>query len=182
MVDRLLILTLLICPVCLQAEQPDRFGFGRSPTLEEIKRWDFDIMPDGKQLPPGEGSVTEGEAVYQEKCMSCHGKDGRGGVNDQLSGEYSPGINFATDMQAVRTIGNYWPYATTLYDYIYRAMPYSEPGSLTADEVYGLVAYLLYINGVIDREKIMNAGTLPEVTMPARHLFYWSDEAGSEKD
>lgn len=134
-------------------------------------------MPDGKQLPVGSGTVVEGKDVYQEKCLSCHGEEGKNGINDQLVAKYDPDIRFATDVGAVRTIGNYWPYATTLYDYIYRAMPQTAPGTLTADEVYSLVAYLLFLNEIIDRDVEMNPDSLPKVVMPASMMFYWSEEA-----
>ncbi len=170
------IIILLAGSVDAIAEQPDRFGIGRTPSAEEIKQWDIDIMPDGRQLPPGRGTAEQGQAIYIAQCSSCHGAEGQGGANDRLVGAFNPVINFATDLQAVRTIGNYWPYATTLYDYIYRAMPHTTPGTLSADEVYALVAYLLYRNDVIDQNTEMNADSLPQVVMPARQLFYWSDE------
>lgn len=171
---------LLVTALQIHAESIDRYGLGRAPSAEEIKLWDIDIMPDGKQLPAGSGTADQGRLVYREKCLSCHGENGQGGVNDKLVGINDPDTNFATDMQAVRAIGNYWPYATTLYDYIYRAMPHTSPGSLETDEVYGLVAYLLYLNGIIDKDKAMNPNTLTEVRMPAKYRFYWSDEVIEE--
>ena len=173
-----LILILLVVSAGAAAEQPERYGFGRTPTAQEIRRWDIDIMPDGKQLPPGGGNAQRGGIIYAEKCLSCHGEEGRGGPNDQLAGAYDPAVNFAADMKAARTIGSYWPYATTLYDYINRAMPFNAPGSLSADEVYSLTAYLLSLNGIIDPDVEMNARSLPGVVMPARQRFYWSDETG----
>src|SRR3990172_1098591 len=173
---RILIIALLLFVTHAHAEQPDRFGFGRTPSADEIRLWDIDIMPDGRQLPPGRGTAEQGQAIYTAKCSSCHGAEGQGGTNDRLVGAFKPVINFATDLQAVRTIGNYWPYATTLYDYIYRAMPHTTPGTLSPDEVYALVAYLLYRNDVIDQNTEMNADSLPQVAMPARQLFYCSDE------
>jgi len=130
----------------------------------------------GWQLPPGSGSVARGKEIYQTKCLACHGEKGKGGPNDRLAGRYNPDINFARDTQAVRTIGNYWPYATTLYDYINRAMPFTAPGSLSADEIYSLVAYLLYLNGIISEDTVIDARKLPQVVMPAKQLFYWSNE------
>ena len=99
------------------------------------------------------------------------------GVNDQLVEAYEAENNFARDRNLKRTIGNYWPYATTLYDYIYRAMPLNSPGSLTNNEVYSLVAYLLYLNNIIKVDKVIDAGNLTAIEMPARQLFYWSEEA-----
>ena len=172
-----LVLALLVA-ACNQvyAEQPGRFGFGHSPSAAEIKQWDTDITPDGRQLPAGTGTADRGREIYQAKCLSCHGDAGQGGSNDRLVGKYDAHINFARDTQVVRTIGNYWPYATTLYDYINRAMPFTTPGTLTPDEVYSLVAYLLYLNGIINHDTEMSAVSLPQVVMPARQLFYWSDE------
>ena len=167
---------LLIYSLSVTAVQPRQFGFGRTPSAAEIKQWDIDIMPDGRQLPSGSGSVERGRTIYQAKCQACHGEAGKGGPNDRLVGKFDPEINFAKDTRAVRTIGSYWPYATTLYDYINRAMPFTNPGSLQPDEVYSLVAYLLFLNGIIDQDTVMNAASLPQVVMPARHLFYWSDE------
>lgn len=170
------IIVLSALPCHLLAEHPDRFGFGRTPSEAEVRQWDIDIMPDGTGLPQGRGTAPYGMQIYREKCLSCHGQDGVGGVNDQLVGKYDPDIVFAKDMTAVRTIGNYWPYATTLYDYIYRAMPHTAPGTLEANEVYSLVAYLLFLNDIIDKDQEMDKDTLPQVVMPAKQLFYWSDE------
>ena len=176
MLNLTLTLMLLLCSVTVHAGQPRQFGFGRTPSAEEIRRWDIAIMPDGRQLPAGHGTVTQGKEIYQAKCQSCHGVQGTGGPNDQLAGAYDSRINFATDTRATRTIGNYWPYATTIYDYISRAMPQTAPGSLTPDEVYSLTAYLLYLNRIIDADSEINRDSLPRIVMPARHLFYWSDE------
>lgn len=176
MLKQLLFAILLIWSLSAPAEQPRHYGFGRTPSAAEIKQWDIDIMPDGRQLPPGSGSVARGKEIYQSRCLACHGKEGKGGPNDRLVGNYNPDINFTRDTQTTRTIGNYWPYATTLYDYINRAMPFTNPGSLKPDAVYSLVAYLLFLNGIIDQDTVLDAATLPRVVMPARHLFYWSDE------
>ena len=155
--------------------ESDTFGFGRDVSAAEIAQWDIDIRPDGSGLPPGSGSATAGAAVYQLKCFACHGENGQGGVNDRLVLAWDPTVNFSTGT-TTKTIGNFWPYATTLYDYIYRAMPHNQPGSLSADEVYGLVAYLLSLNGIITEDMVMDASSLPSVAMPARELFYFSEE------
>ena len=153
------------------------FGFGLEPDISEIEKWDIDISPDGRQLPGGQGSVTEGQVVYLQKCLVCHGVEGKDGFYDQLVSQFNPENNFATNRTIQKTIGNFWPFATTLYDYINRAMPPSAPGSLTPDEIYSLVAYLLYLNGVVDENIVMDSTTLPVIEMPAGKLFYWNREA-----
>ena len=148
--------------------QSPNYGVGRSPTPEEIKSWDISIGPDGKELPPGEGRAVEGKEIYTRRCADCHGSEGQGG--DQ--GEALVGGEGTLDsLQPVKTVGSYWPYATTLWDYINRAMPFDSPGSLTHEQVYALVAYLLYLNGIIEEEEVLDAQTLPQVGMPNREGF-----------
>lgn len=169
---------LLAAAACAEGpEMPDRFGHGRSPAPGEVERWDIDIKPDGRQLPAGQGTVAQGERIYAQKCLACHGAAGKGGINDQLVGEFDPTNNFADAGQTRKTIGNFWPYATTLFDYINRAMPMTVPGSLTPDEVYSLTAYLLFLNNIVEQSAVVDANTLPTIEMPAEALFYWSDEA-----
>ncbi|MBI2073100.1 MAG: c-type cytochrome [Gemmatimonadetes bacterium] len=153
---------------------PEVFGFGRAATAEEIRAWDTDVMPDGTGLPPGSGTVAEGAAVYAAKCVVCHGSTGQEGPFDRLVGrEPREGFPFGRDPRLLsqRTIGSYWPYATTLYDYINRAMPFTAPGSLRPDEIYALVAYLLYLNEIVPESAVMDGQTLPAVAMPARDRF-----------
>jgi len=158
---------------------PERWGFGRLATEEEIDALDIDVMPDGTGLPPGEGTVTRGEELYYQLCASCHGIGGKDGVNDQLVGRLpDDAFVFATEDGHRKTVGNYWQYATTLYDYTYRAMPFDEPGSLTPDEVYSLVAWILHENGIIEAGDQMNAQTLPKVQMPAKDRFVPDDRTG----
>lgn len=178
------LLSSLLSTVCLaqDAALPERFGLGRVPEASEIDRWDIDIGPSGDNLPDGRGTVDRGERVYAQLCLACHGPEGAGGINDQLVGHYNPANDFAGDTSLPRTIGNYWPYATTLYDYINRSMPTVTPGTLTPDEVYSLVAYLLYLNGIVEEDSVIDAATLPLIEMPARHLFYWSEEARALTD
>ena len=153
-------------------EEPATFGIGRPATDSEIAAWDIDVRPDGAGLPRGRGTFADGELVYAARCANCHGQTGREGPNDVLVGrEPDDEFNFANDPELRRTVGNYWPYATTLFDYIRRAMPPSAPGSLGDDEVYGLVAYLLVLNEVIPAEVVMDASSLPNVVMPARDRF-----------
>ncbi|MCP5145207.1 MAG: sulfite dehydrogenase [Gammaproteobacteria bacterium] len=149
-------------------------NLGRPATAEEVAALDLSIGPDGAGLPPGRGTVREGEAIYLQKCLACHGPDGRNGPNDALSG----GIGSLTSATPNKTIGSLWPYATTLFDYVRRAMPYQQPGSLTDDEVYAVTAYLLNRNGIVRDNARMDAATLAEVKMPNVDNFIWSDDAG----
>ena len=142
-------------------------GLGVPATPEQVSGWAISILPDGTGLPAGSGTAAAGAEVYAEKCVACHGVDGAGMPNDQLVGGHGT-IATATP---VRTIGSYWPYATTVFDYIRRAMPLVAPQSLTNDETYALTAYLLHLNGIIDEGDVMNARTLPRVEMPNHDNF-----------
>jgi cytochrome c len=165
-----------------QTDAPARFGFGRAATPGEIAAWDIDVMPDGTGLPPGSGTAAQGAALYQHRCAMCHGPTGTEGPFDRLVGrEPRQGFPFGRDPRLVRTIGNYWPYATTLYDYINRAMPLNAPGSLTPDEAYGLVAFLLSRNEIIADTAVINARTLPRVVMPARGRFVRDNRRGGRE-
>jgi len=160
---------------------PVRFGFGRLATEAEIRAWDVDVRPDGAGLPPGRGTVEEGAALYVQQCQVCHGVKGRGGEFDILVGrEPRQGFPFGKDgkLRELRTIGNYWPYATTLYDYINRSMPQAVPGSLRPDEVYALVAYLLYLNEIVPAGATLDAQSLPKIVMPARDRFVLDNRRG----
>ena len=160
----------LVSPVlALGDTPPDTFGIGRAASAADIARWDIDIGPDGTGLPAGAATARQGEPIYIEKCAACHGSDGRKGL-DKLAGP-STGTRY-------KTVGNYWPYATTLFDYIRRAMPLAEPGSLTDTEVYALTAYVLYLNELIPDDKPIDAETLPDVSMPARDRFVPDDRRG----
>ena len=147
------------------AESPN---LGVVATPEEIAAWDISIGPDGAGLPPGSGTPKQGEAVYIAKCLACHGEKGAGKPNDQLVGGIGTLVG---DKPPVKTVGSFWPYATTVFDYVRRAMPYNESKSLTNDELYGVVAYLLNLNGIIAENDTINAKTLPQVKMPNRDGF-----------
>jgi cytochrome c len=151
----------------LAASSDDGFGIGRTATPNEIAGWDIDISPDGKGLPPGRGDVAFGKAVFAEKCASCHGDSGQGKPMDRLVG----GEGTIASAKPIKTVGSYWPYATTLYDFVHRAMPFSAPQSLTPDEVYSVCAYLLFLNHIVPEYATLDAKTLPNVKMPAKGLF-----------
>jgi cytochrome c len=142
-------------------------GLGVPATPEQIAGWDLSIGPDGAGLPPGSGTAAAGKIVYDAKCLACHGADGAGQPNDRLVG----GQGTMREAAPIRTVGSYWPYATTVFDYIRRAMPYVTPHTLTADETYAVTAYLLALNGVIAQDAVMDASTLPKVVMPNRANF-----------
>ena len=173
------VLTVVLVPVNVAAQKP--LGIGRAATTEEIKRLDIDVMPDGRGLPPGRGSVAEGAKIYAEKCASCHGKNGEGASFDRLvATDAGKNFDFATNAKLPRAVGNYWPYATTLYDYTYRAMPFLQPGTLTPDETYSLVAYILALNKIVPDDAVMDAKTLPAVKMPARDRFVIDNRKGGK--
>jgi cytochrome c len=156
-------------------------GIGRAATADEIKKLDIDVMPDGRGLPPGQGTVAEGAKVYAAKCASCHGKNGEGASAERLvATESGKNFDFATNAKLVKAVGNYWPYATTLYDYTYRAMPFMQPGTLTPDETYAVTAYILALNKVIPEDAVMDAKTLPSVKMPARDRFVIDNRKGGK--
>jgi len=142
-------------------------GLGMPISAADLAAWDISIEPDGTGLPPGSGTARQGSGIYTAKCLACHGQDGSGQPNDRLAG----GHGTLQDADPVKTVGSYWPYATTIFDYIRRAMPFTEPQSLRADEVYALTAYLLQLNGIIGMDDVMDAATLPQVEMPNRGNF-----------
>jgi S-disulfanyl-L-cysteine oxidoreductase SoxD len=173
------VLTFVLGTSVVLAQKP--LGIGRAATADEIKALDIDVMPDGRGLPPGSGTVAEGAKVYAAKCASCHGKSGEGASAERLvATDTGKNFDFATNAKLPRAVGNYWPYATTLYDYTYRAMPFMQPGTLTPDETYSLVAYILALNKVVPDDAVMNAKTLPQVKMPARDRFVIDNRKGGK--
>ncbi|MBI2871690.1 MAG: cytochrome c [Chloroflexi bacterium] len=150
------------------------YGLGRDATPEEIATWDIDVMPDGTGLPPGSGTPAQGATIFAAKCASCHGDKGQGGLpaTSEVLVDTRPWFERGNPRPVgPRTIGNYWPFATTVFDYVRRAMPFDKPGSLTNDEVYAVVAWLLNQNKIIGEKDVMNAQTLAKVQMPVRDLF-----------
>lgn len=153
----------LISGIC-EAQHPN---LGRPLSPEEISKLDLTVAPDGNGLPAGSGSVSTGAKVYAEKCQSCHGAKGQGGPQDQLTG----GVGTIASAKPVKTPISYWPSATTIFDYVRRAMPLQSPQSLTDDEVYAVTAYVLSIDGVVPQDAVLDAKTLPQVKMPNRDGF-----------
>jgi S-disulfanyl-L-cysteine oxidoreductase SoxD len=154
-----------------QAADSVQLGIGRTATKAEIAGWDIDVRADGQGLPEGRGSVRDGQTIYAETCAACHGEKGEGKPTDRLVGGYD---TLATT-KPVRTVGSFWPYATTLFDYIRRAMPFNAPQSLTADQVYAVTAYVLYLNDIVTENTILDAHSLPKVAMPNRGGFISPD-------
>jgi cytochrome c len=142
-------------------------AFGAAVSAEEVARWDISIPPSGAGLPGGGGGARQGLKVYEEKCQPCHGAKGAGKPADALAG----GIGSLAGRTPLRTVGSFWPYATTLFDYVRRAMPITNPLSLSDDEVYAVSAYVLFLNGIVGEDEVMNAQTLPQVKMPNRDGF-----------
>ena len=149
------------------AESSAMAQVGRPATPEEIALWDIDVRPDGMGLPRGSGTTLQGAQLYSTTCEGCHGPRGQGGIKDRLAGGLG---TLATD-KPVKTVGSYWPYATTLFDYIRRAMPYTLPGSLSDDDVYSLTAYILQLNGLLPEDSRLDAQSLIAVRMPNRNGF-----------
>jgi S-disulfanyl-L-cysteine oxidoreductase SoxD len=160
-------------PEGLPAHAPSRFGFGMEASASRVALWDIDVKPDGEGLPAGRGSVAEGERVYMTHCIACHGPTGTEGPNDRLVGTEP-----WDDWPGSLTVGGYWPYATTLYDYIRKAMPQLTPGILSADQTYAVIAYILHLNGIVPQDAVMDAETLPAVRMPSRDRFVPDDREG----
>lgn len=178
-----LVVLVTSCSAERKAEAPARFaGIGRAATSGELRAWDIDVNPTGSNLPPGSGSYATGAAVFAQKCAACHGAHGEGiGPYPRLIGrDPRTGFPFGQDPSYVKTVGNYWPYATTVFDYVRRAMPLTQPGSLHDDEVYGVVEYLLAENQVVGRDAVMDAQSLPRVQMPARGRFVRDDREGGK--
>ena len=152
------------------AKGPD---LGQAVSPAELEAWDIDASPSGKGLPAGKGTPKQGAALYEQQCQSCHGAKGQGKPNDALAGGQG---KLAGNQPALKTVGSYWPYATTIFEYVRRAMPWHAPNSLSNDEVYALTAYILQINGIIGENDTMDAQTLAAVRMPNRDGFksLWS--------
>src|ERR1700676_5061713 len=165
----------LACATLAHAQ--GHYGIGRSATPAEIAGWNIDIDRDGNNLPPGSGSVSHGREVFDQQCAACHGGKGEGGVGDRLVG----GQGTLATPEPVRTVGSYWPYAPTRFDYIRRAMPQNAPQSLSNEDVYAVSAYILNLNGLLPADATLDAKTLSAIKMPNRSAFV-SDPRPDVKD
>ena len=168
-----LLMTVVLCP--LASAQSPTYGLGKTPTADEIRAWDIAIRPDGKELPTGAGTAKDGAPLYAQKCAGCHGATGSGGRAPQLikseSTTPAPGNQppcLAPCIRGANVMGIYSPYATTIWDYINRGMPFGKEGSLKPNEVYALTAFLLYKSGVIPEDQVVDAQSLPQIKMPNR--------------
>ena len=160
-----------IVSVSASAAEPQRYGFGTTPTKAQIDGWAIAVRPDGQGLPQGSGSVADGDELYANVCASCHGTFGEGaGRYPRIAGQGK-----LTGERPEETVGSFWPYATTLFDYINRAMPFPSPHVLPPDQVYALTAYVLNLNGLVDDNFVADAKSLPLVKMPNRDGFSWKD-------
>jgi len=163
---------LAAAPLRAESGYPLHYGFGTTPTPKELSAF-FAIPPDGEGLPPGKGTYDEGKKVYAESCAACHGEKLEGNPQKGIGGDKLIGGRgtLATET-AVKTVESYWPYATTLFDYVKRAMPFNAPGSLTDTQVYSVVAYILAEANIIKETDVIDAASLPKVVMPNRNGFF----------
>lgn len=177
---------MLLLAACARSADDERtYAIGAALDSAQLAAWDSDVGAEGAELPAGRGTVAEGSALYAEQCASCHGANGQGmePAYPPLVGRPAEGesFDFANQPKVPRTIGNYWPHATTLFDYLKRAMPHLTPGSLSDDQVYALTAYLLAANGVIADTTTLDADGLRKVQMPARDRFVADDRVTAER-
>ena len=170
----------LAAPLLAQAQKETKrhYGIGRAATAAEIAGWDIDVRPDGQGLPPGQGSVKDGEGIYMNKCAACHGEFGESvGRWPQLA----QGQGTLASHDPVKTVGSYYPYASVLFDYVRRAMPFGDAQSLGNDELYAVVAYVLYLNDLVDEKFVLSKTTWSVVKMPNQGGFYDDDREKAEK-
>ena len=156
---------LLTATHAVHAEQ--KFGFGHPITQQQMAAWDINVFADGENLPAGSGTVAMGREIYVQQCASCHGAKGEGGLGDKLAG----GKDTLASDKPIKTVGSYWPYAPTLFDYIRRAMPLTAPQTLSNDQVYAVTAYVLQLNGLVPDDATMDAKSLAAIRMPNRDGF-----------
>jgi cytochrome c len=165
---RLILLALLVAACASPTQAQERYGIGRAATPAEIAGWNIDVGGnDGSNLPAGSGTVERGKTVFAEQCASCHGGKGQGGIGDRLVG----GQGTLASPKPVKTVGSYWPYAPTLFDYVRRAMPMNAPQSLSDTDVYAVSAYVLHMNGLVPADATLDAKSLGAIKMPNREMF-----------
>jgi cytochrome c len=155
-----------VCASSLSAQSP-KYGVGRTPTEQDIRALEVTVAPDGTGLPEGSGTAVEGRALFAARCAKCHGEKGGGDIGPVLVG----GRGTLATSKPLKTVGSFWPYATSVWNYVNRAMPFNEPGTLTHSQVYAAVAYILYLNEIVSENEALNAKTLPKVRMPNRDGF-----------
>ena len=172
----LFVLSFALVFTALPEAPSQSYGIGRPAAEEEIRAWNISIPPDGSGLPSGKGAAAEGKEVYKLRCAECHGENGEGGDAAAVAG----GRGTLRSPKPLKTVGSYWPYATTIWDYINRSMPFDRPGMLTNDQVYAVTAYLLFLNNIIDGDEEMNAKSLPKVEMPNRKAFVPASKIDAE--
>lgn len=163
-----MLLTALAATGAALAQQSKYENIGRTPTADEVRAWDIAVGPEGKELPPGSGTAKDGAKIFAQKCVACHGPTLEG---TRFGPALVGGEGTLTTLHPSRTIGAYWPFATTIWDYIDRAMPRDRPRSLSADEVYSLTAFLLFRSGIVKEDAVIDAKTLPKIQMPNRNNF-----------
>jgi cytochrome c len=151
--------------------QSPHYKVGSAPTEEQVKAWSITILPDGTGLPEGKGTAAEGKDVYDRRCSECHGNKAQGAESVALIG----GKGSLASPKPLKTVTSYWPYATTIWDYVNRAMPFDTPGVLTNDQVYAVVAYVLFLDGIVEENQELNRETLPKIQMPNRDGFVEDD-------
>jgi S-disulfanyl-L-cysteine oxidoreductase SoxD len=151
----------------VQGETQNHYGIGRAATEAEIAGWNIDIGRNGENLPPGSGTVGHGREVFAQQCAACHGEKGEGGVGERLVG----GQGTIATPKPIKTVGSFWPYAPTLFDYVRRAMPQNAPQSLSNEDVYAVSAYILNMNGLLPADATLDAKTLSAIKMPNRAMF-----------
>ena len=159
--------TIAFGPAMFVRAQSPTYHVGRAATPDEIKAIDIDVRPDGRGLLPGRGTAAEGKAIFAARCVTCHGATGKEGPQDVLVG----GRGTLRSPKPLKTVGSYWPYATTVWDYVHRAMPFDRPGTLTVDDVYAATAYVLFLNGIVGEQDVLDQTTLPKIVMPNRDGF-----------
>ena len=160
-------LLLAVVAACAALAQPPKYGVGKAAPPDVLKNWDISVLPDGTGLPAGSGTAKLGADIFKSKCAKCHGQNGEGADEGALVG----GKGSLASPKPLKTVGSYWPYATTVFDYVNRAMPFKDPGSLTSDQVYSVVAHVLRLNGIVGENDVLDAKSLPKVAMPNREGF-----------